>query len=104
MQNDSAKAFEYAYKARALAHRSSFILYKAYADQTINYLHTGLMHKDSTFFYSNKVLAQLKGNNSSQAIKLIVPATNSLAVMYSASGAIKKSTELLISNLPRLEK
>ena len=55
-------------------------------------------------FYSNKVLAQLKGNNSSQAIKLIVPATNSLAVMYSASGAIKKSTELLISNLPRLEK
>ncbi|MCL1672449.1 sensor histidine kinase [Elizabethkingia ursingii] len=104
LQNDSAKAFAYAYKARALAHRSSFMFYKAYADQTINYLHTGLMHKDSTFFYSNKVLAQLKGNNSPQAIKLIVPATNSLAVMYSASGAIRKSTELLISNLPRLEK
>ncbi|WP_087137541.1 tetratricopeptide repeat-containing sensor histidine kinase [Elizabethkingia meningoseptica] len=102
--NDSVKAFDCAYKARALARENSSGLYKAYADQNINYLHTALMHTDSAVFYSNRVIARLKNDHSPQAVRMIVASTNTLAIMSAAKGGHKKSAELLISNLPRLER
>ena len=104
MQNDSARAFQAAYSALALSKNTPSLIHKARTDQILGYLHTVLIHVDSSIYYNDKVIAELQGQTYPQAIKFTVYAVNNLATIYATNGNIKRSAELLISNLPRFEK
>ena len=104
MQNDSANAFRFAYSSLALAKNNPSVIHKGHTDQILGYLHTVLIHVDSAIYYNNKVISELQDQTAPQAIKFLVYAVNNLATIYASNGNIKRSAELLISNLPRLEK
>ncbi|SHG41716.1 sensor histidine kinase [Pedobacter caeni] len=104
MQRDSVNAYAFAYKSLAMAKRTPSIYHKAYTDQILGYINTVLMHTDSCIFYNKRVLSRLKNQTDLESLKLVIYATNNLSSAYANSGFIKKSAELLISNLPRLEK
>ncbi len=55
-------------------------------------------------FFANRVVALLKNDPSKKAIEIKVSNNNSLAVVYSTSGDLKKSVELLIGNLELIKK
>jgi signal transduction histidine kinase len=104
MQNDSVRAFKYVYSSQALAKNNPSLYHKAQTDQILGYIHTILMHEDSSLYYNNKVVSQLQDQTSDAYIRLTVYATNNIAAIYATNGNIKKAAELLIANLPRLEK
>ncbi|NSL86090.1 sensor histidine kinase [Chitinophaga sp. Mgbs1] len=104
LQRDSALAFQHAYSALALAGKTSSRYHKAHADQILGYLHTVLLHKDSAMFYNNRVISRLEHEPSLEDLRLIVYATNNNSSIYAVNGHVRQSAEMLISNLPRLEK
>lgn len=103
VQTDSVNAFRYAYSSASLAKRVESPLHKAYADHLLGYIHIALQHDDSAIYYYNRVLAQLEGNTAPRAVTLMIYAANNLATVYSTNGNMKKSVELLVDNLSRLD-
>lgn len=104
LQSDSASAVNFAYHSLALAKNTSSSYHKAYADQILGYVHTVLMHTDSSIFYNSRVISRLGNQTSNESIQLVVYATNNMAAVYGNSGRLTKTAAMFISNLPRLEK
>lgn len=104
VQTDSVNAFKYAYSAASLAQKVQSPLHKAYADHLLGYIHHLLQHEDSAIYYYNRLLSRLESSTDPKAVRLMIYGANNLAALYSKNGNMRKSVELLVDNLPRLDR